>query len=62
MIWAAGGLLVCFTLLGIPIGLVMILISGLPLAIVLRRYYNKVIEWQNREHPMDNDEEVPWIQ
>jgi len=55
------GILLCATIVGIPVGLALIGLSGSLLAWVNHRRVAKMQEWHSRCRPMDNEEVPPWV-
>lgn len=53
------GIILCFTVWGILPGIVLIIFSGVPLYMVQKRSIEKKVNYEMRDHPM-NDEEPPW--
>jgi hypothetical protein len=58
--FVVAGLLVCATLIGMPIGLGLLALSALPLFWVEKGYMRRMEAWQKNEQPT-HDETPPWL-
>lgn len=61
MVWALLGIVLCATIVFAPVGFLAFTVAGWPLAKVQERRMKEKREWQNRDHPMPNSNETPWL-
>lgn len=63
--FAAAGILLCASIVGIIPGILCLILCGAPLAYLFNRSVNQYSEraWaeKKRSKPMPNDEEKPWM-
>lgn len=57
MPFALAGLLCCITLVLAPIGVILLILSGLPLSLVCMRR----TAWNLRDQPLQNEVSPPWL-
>ena len=58
--FAALGLILCFSTIGIIPGAILIAISGIPLFLVQDRAVRRKVKYEWRDHPL-SEEEPPWM-
>lgn len=61
MPFAAVGLFLCFTVVGIIPGFILIVMSGVPLYMVQSRSIKRNVEYGMRDHPLTAGLEKPWL-
>lgn len=54
------GFALMFTFYLAPFGLLLMILSGVPLAALQINRVNELQKWRNRDHPMPNDQPKPW--
>lgn len=52
--------LACITVIGIPIGILLLFIGCYPLTKLVRDYIDETVEWEYRDHALPTDEPKPW--
>lgn len=57
---AAGAALTC-TIIGAPIGIPLMFLSGVPLGMVLKRHEERKCLQKRQGRVMENENEVPWL-
>ena len=58
--FAAAGLFLCATVIGIVPGIGLIIAAGMPLGYVMRKRSQELVAWKFRDQPMPNDMPKPW--
>jgi hypothetical protein len=57
---AAAGLMLCATIVFSPIGVLFLVMSGVPLAMLQTNHLRRKREWSQRDRPLPNDAVPPW--
>lgn len=58
--FAAAGLFLCFTVIGIIPGIGLILVAGAPLALLQNWRAKQLTAWRHRDQPLPSDLQKPW--
>ena len=65
LVWAIPvgfiGIVLCVTVIGIPLGVPLIMLAAWPLAQTQRTRIEEKVNWEFRPRPMDNENVVPWL-
>jgi len=56
----AVGIIICFSVIGIVPGLILIVLGSVPLFVIQKRSIDRKVAWELRDHPLD-DTPPPWV-
>jgi uncharacterized membrane protein YccF (DUF307 family) len=60
MPFTLAGIVLCLSIVGIPLGVPLLMVSGAPLAYLHKRRSQEISAWRARERAMPNQEVKPW--
>jgi len=59
------GVLLCVSLVFLPIGILLLILSAIPAYLVEQKYERKLHAWKDRDHPLYDDDDPdhipPWM-